>query len=292
MLSKGFRIFYYKKYNQNSGGYKNSYKKNIESKIDMHQFFELPSPMRILHPYNLEEAKNRLRSLPDDYFLNDLSCFQKKNFEFRNTDDNSSYKLISYSFYTSKKGGDSHLNFVHLFNSDLIKATESGTPPQELKFVSNDRKKEITIKTVVDFEKYTKNIFENVCGDSAYYKGARTLKELIYDRVCEEALNEKPRNLEFDLEIKANSINKVYYSGNSFLFDLQNPPVYKTNFMKRDQDDINFSKYEFTLFLMRNFDDEIDNLKYRRFFLKIMIDETTPEGGVNDKKKDDIDLSI
>ena len=155
MLSKGFPIFYNKKYNQNSGGYKNSYKKNIESKIDMPQFFELPSPMRILHPYNLEEAKNRLRSLPDDYFLNDLSCFQKKNFEFRNTDDNSSYKLISYSFYTSKKGGDSHLNFVHLFNSDLIKATESGTPPQELKFVSNDRKKEITIKTVVDFEKYT-----------------------------------------------------------------------------------------------------------------------------------------
>ena len=292
MLSKGFPIFYNKKYNQNSGGYKNSYKKNIESKIDMPQFFELPSPMRILHPYNLEEAKNRLRSLPDDYFLNDLSCFQKKNFEFRNTDDNSSYKLISYSFYTSKKGGDSHLNFVHLFNSDLIKATESGTPPQELKFVSNDRKKEITIKTVVDFEKYTKNIFENVCGDSAYYKGARTLKELIYDRVCEEALNEKPRNLEFDLEIKANSINKVYYYGNSFLFDLQNPPVYKTNFMKRDQDDINFSKYEFTLFPMRNFDDEIDNLKYRRFFLKIMIDETTPEGGVNDKKKDDNLLGI
>ena len=62
--------------------------------------------------------------------------------------------------------------------------------------------------------------------------------------------------------------------------------------MKRDQDDINFSKYEFTLFPMRNFDDEIDNLKYRRFFLKIMIDETTPEGGVNDKKKDDNLLGI
>lgn len=295
MFDKGFPLLNNRN-NQNdnrkiNNGWSN--KGSSRGKIEMPQFFDLPSPIPILNPYNFEEAKKRLESLPDEYFVNDLSCFQKKNFDFVNTDINVTFQIESYSFLTSKKDSNNNFNFLQLFCSDNIKDSNSEKQTQELKFINNDRKKEINVKTYVDFKKFCEKIFNKMC-DISPYKTSSRLKEKIKNSFSEldedNAMNKK--RCEFDLEIKANSINCVYYSDNDFIFDLQHPPIYKTNFLKEPKDDnIDFGKYETNLFPYRDFDNEISNLKYRRLFFYIKKENTTLDGG-EDGGNDDNLLNI
>lgn len=287
LLNKDFPLLYHRANKNDNRKINNGWsnKGSSRGKIEMPQFFDLPSPIPILNPYNFEEAKKRLESLSDDYFVNDLSCFQKKNFDFVNTDINVTFGIQSYSFLTSKKDSNNNLNFLRLFCSDDIKDENYEKQTQELKFINNDRKKEINVKTFVSFRKFCDKIFNKMCEYSPYKTSSR-LKEAItniYNELDEDnAMNKK--RCEFDLEIKANSINCVYYSDNDFIFDLQHPPIYKTNFLKEPKDDtIDFSKYETILFPYRDFDNEISNLKYRRFFFHIKNENTTLEGdGGND----------
>ena len=82
----------------------------------------------------------------------------------------------------------------------------------------------------------------------------------------------------FEIRIFLNSINKVIYTENGeFLFDLQFPPIFRTNFLinysksfnklKKNKND--FEYFENLFFPFRNFEDEISNLKYRHFYILI-----------------------
>ena len=99
------------------------------------------------------------------------------------------------------------------------------------------------------------------------------------EKVFENSINYQKnklngKNPEFDISILPNSINKVIYTENGeFLFDLQFPPIFKTNFLKDDTGrNVNDCYYENIVFPFRNFKDEIANLKYRHFYILLKKD--------------------
>jgi len=66
----------------------------------------------------------------------------------------------------------------------------------------------------------------------------------------------------------------MYTENGEFLFDLQFPPIFRTNFLIDDTGiKINgYYYYENILFPFRNFKDEIANLKYRHFYILLKKD--------------------
>ena len=86
----------------------------------------------------------------------------------------------------------------------------------------------------------------------------------------EVELNNK--NYEFDMKIFSNSINRIIYTDKGeFIFDLQCPPKFRTNFLIDSKN--NYTYYENIMFPFRNFQNEFSNLKYRRFFILIQKDK-------------------
>ena len=81
------------------------------------------------------------------------------------------------------------------------------------------------------------------------------------------------------MKIQVNSLNKIYYnlSKGEFYLELQNPPIFKTNFLISGEEE---RENNICIFPFRNFEDEISNLKYRNFIL--MIKKNKVESKVND----------
>ena len=134
----------------------------------------------------------------------------------------------------------------------------------------DDGKKEIYIKCIVNYDKFIENIKNNFIKESKFEKAEKVFENSI--KYKSNKLNGK--NLEFDIKILPNSINKVMYTENGeFLFDLQFPPIFRTNFLIDDTGiDANNLNYEDIVFPFRNFKDEIANLKYRHFYILLKKD--------------------
>ena len=197
-------------------------------------------------------------------------------------DDEQNFSIDNIQILTSKLNDNDKIDYILLndFKKEnyIRKPEYSGEYGEyidkgiNLKITTKeDEKKEINIKCIINYKNFVKNLIDNLIKKSFFDKARDTL-EASYEYIKEELSG---KNLEFEMKIFSNSINKVLYTENGdFLFDLQFPPLFKTNFlinksksfgrMKKNND---YNYYENIFFPFRNFNDEIANLKYRHFYI-------------------------
>ena len=261
-----------------------------EDKIDkidlfLHDFFEINSNLQIQNPYPFNQHLSNLESLTDHSIISSLKNFIPKEIENNYLNDDISFPLSSVQLLTSKLSDDRELNLVKLIDLSHYLDKKATKQKMKLKFINYNEKKEIVIKSLVSFESFTKNIFDNMCHHSKFKSAeriCRQIKAFIDEKENDIDEYQDELKLEFDMEIKVNSINRIDYSSEGdFLFDLQFPPVYKTNFLieRNNGSSSRKKEYETVLFPFRNFEDEMANLKYRRFFILIH------QGEIKDKDK-------
>ena len=258
-----------------SKNFGNERKENIKykdgSNIEMPQFFSLGSSLSILNPYNFKEAIERLEKLSDEEIINDLSHFANKNWELTNIDDNLNFNINSVSFLSSRLSSDENI-LVELENMNNYISNSN----IKLNIQNNLRRSDIQIKLLVDYKKFTKNIYENMCKKSIFKSGEKLINKI---EAKQSPFNDK--KCEFDIQIKINSINEINYTDDGiYIIDLQHPPLFKTNFLI-DRSRPNSKDYESIVFPFKNFDDEIANLKYRKMYVMIKKYNETPKEDSN-----------
>ncbi len=247
---------------------KNDIKYKDGLNFDMPQFFSLGSSLSILNPYNFKEAIERLEKLSDEELIDDLSHFAYKNWELTNIDDNLNYNINSVSFLSSRLSTNENI-LVELEKMEnyIIKEKEI-----KLNIQNNSRRSDIVIKCFVDYNKFTQNIYKNMCEKSIFNSGNKLIKNI---EVSSSIINDK--KCEFDIQIKINSINEINYTNDGiYVIDLQHPPLFKTNFLI-DRNRPNSKDYESIVFPFKNFEDEIANLKYRKMYIMIKKNIETPK---------------
>ena len=286
----------------------NNTKQNIESNSiknnkndifnNMINYFELtPKTLEIKSPYNLKNALDYLKNISLEKLsteLKEIIKVEEKNIFF-NEDQERCFSLDNIKFLSSKLCDNDKIEYILL--KDLKKENYISNPEFSLEeekiekginiriTTREDEKKEINIKCIINYKNFTENIIKNLINKSQFKKAKNVLEES-KEYIKNELLG---KNLEFEIKIFSNSINKVIYTEKGeFLFDLQFPPLFKTNFLinysesykklknKNKYDD--YSYFENIFFPFRNFEDEISNLKYRHFYILIKkensIDET------------------
>ena len=285
----------------------------MNNDFEMINFFDLKDDdLIVLNPYNFDEAIKRLESLTLEEVQDDLKYFQKKEFDFRNYEEETVYSLENVKFITSTKKNNGEDEFLSL--NDLKGYLISDEELQKKRDKENNNKdnsdkkitleirtkeggkKEILVKCLVNPKKFTENVIKNFLEKSTFEK-AKTFRKNM-DEYIDKKLEEN--NFRFTIKIDMNSLNKIYSIKNKgeYFFDFQSPPVFRTNFLKSEdkdnkeekesKDKKNYLLGENSLFPFRNFDDEISNLKYRHFILMIkkkdVNNESTP--------RDDIDINF
>ena len=289
---RGSSNYYSMKQNLNSEGYDpmgSGFEKNQSQNrnyfgrmpdIALPNFFELKPVLEVVNPYSLEESLKRIEELTEDDIKNDMSFFAKKEFEFRNSEEKVKFLIDKLYILTSDIDENGKRRFIKLKDiREYCLYGESGEPRMDLEVVSNDFKKEISINVNVNYRKISENIDKNLCHPPDTYVGKFYKREDGTNNIFETDI-EYYDSCYFDMIILLNSIKKVYYTEEFYLFDLQFPPIYKTNFLniidwERDQAPKN--KTEKTLFPFRDFDNEVSNLKYRNFSILIEKRTITPE---------------
>ena len=245
------------------------------SNIEMPQFFSLGSSLSILNPYNFKEAIERLENLSDEEIINDLNHFANKSWELTNTDDNLSFNINSISFLSSRLSTEENI-LVELENM-----TNYIIERNEIKLIiqNNSRRSDIIIKCFVNYDKFTENIYNNMCEKSIFQSGKKLIKSII-----KQSSSFQEKKYEFDIQIKINSINEINYTNDgTYVIDLQHPPLFKTNFLI-DRNRANSKDYEAIVFPFKNFEDEIANLKYRKMYIMIKKNDIeTPKEGSNEE---------
>lgn len=206
---------------KNFGYDKQENNNKISSNIDMPQFFSLASSLSILNPYNFKEAIERLEKLSDEEIINDLSHFANKNWELTNIDDNLTFNINSVSFLSSRLSSDENI-LVELENMNNYISNSN----IKLNIQNNLRRSDIQIKLLVDYKKFTKNIYENMCKKSIFKSGEKLINKI---EAKQSPFNDK--KCEFDIQIKINSINEINYTDDGiYIIDLQHPLYLKLIF--------------------------------------------------------------
>ena len=271
--------------------------------FDMINFFDLKEEdLFVLNPYDFNKSIERLQNLTLEEVRDDLKYFQKKEFEFRNYEEESVYTLDNIEFITSSKNekGENEFYLLNNLKDYLIsdKNLEKINKEKEQKNKENPEKKiiieiktqeggkkSIFLKCYIDPEIFPNNIINNFLDESSF-KTANNVKEEFLEK---KKLNNESYYFKFTIIIDTISINKIYYNINKgeYYFDCQSPPLFRTNFFvskdeneeKEGKEDKKFIKDLNCIFPFRNFKDEISNLKYRHFIIKIQKDlsnGTTP----------------
>ena len=246
---------------------------------NMVNYFELTSNnLHIQIPYNFKNALENINnitlgSLSVD--LKEIIPFKEKN-KFYYYEDNK-FTLNNILFLTSNLNENEKTEYIllnDLLNGGYIDKQDylSDTGIKLNIITKEDDRKEIFITCKVNYEKFTENIINNLINKSKFEKAKKILENSI-EYKNKELIGE---NLEFEIKIFSNSINKLLYTDNGeYLFDLQFPPMFRTNFLidgtklrpglRKNE----YSYYENIMFPFRNFQDEISNLKYRHFYILI-----------------------
>ena len=273
--------------------------KDIFNNFD--KYFDLnPKNIHIHSPYDFNSAIETLKNLSLENFTNNLNEIVQKEID-NDILPNKNYINFSINnilFLTTKISSNDKIDYV------LLNDLKNDNYIQKPKFVGNineildtgmnlrittkeENKKEINIKCIVNYETFTKNIIDNLINKSKFEKSREILKQSL-EYKSKELTN---KNLEFDMKIFVNSINKIMYTDEGeFIFDLQFPPKFRTNFLidnnkfSKDKNKDKYTYYENIMFPFRNFQDEIVNLKYRHFYLLIKKDKNTK----NQDEKDSI----
>ena len=248
--------------------------------FELKNFFDLKEEdLKVLNPYDFNKALERLNNLTLDDVKNDLQYFQKKEFDFRTYEEEVSYSLKGIKFITSSKIGKDKYEYYSLKNLNDYLVDEKDfksydeNKNKEIKKISLEIRntemgqKEILLIIYVDPEKLSKNIIENFIYKSEF----NTVKE-IENRFFNEIKEHPKGNFRLTIKIDMKCLNTIYFRKNDgqYFFDLQSPPIFRTNFFKNKDE-----KREDTncIFPFRNFKDEFANLEYRRFIIMIEKDQ-------------------
>ena len=237
--------------------------KKYKNNLNLPQFFQLNSnEINIIHPYNFKETINRLVNLTDENLKNEFTNFIQSNYETYDKffNFNEDFKLESVSLLSSILKSYENI-FIELENLNNY-SIEGNKTKFKLKIIE-DSKFNIQIKCYVDYDKFTKNIYKNMCEKSIFNSGKKLIKQIDNQ--------EKDKKNEFDILINKNSVNQIYYTTDGiYVIELQYPPLFKTNFLidKSRGKKHKLKEYEAVIFPFRNFEDEIANLKYRRMYIK------------------------
>ena len=262
-------------------------------------FYDLdPANIKIKIPYKFNNALEILDNLTLEQFTKDLNeIIQKEiDLDFLSYKNSVNFSLNNILFLTTKS---SFNKSEYILLNDFKKEEYISIPKYEISsdeilntgmnikiYKKEDGKKELNIKCIVNYEKFAENIIHNLMEKSNFEKSKKILeKSKIY--MEKELIN---KNLEFDMKISANSINRIIYTDNGeYILDLQCPPKFRTNFLideKKNLFKINTNKdytyYENIMFPFRNFQDEISNLKYRHFFILLQKDKNIDPSQEND----------
>ena len=286
----------------NSNNFNNDLTEDEKDMFDnFSKYFDLdPKNIHIQIPYNFNSAIETLKNLSLEKFTNNLNEIVQREIDFESL----SYKKdINFSinnilFLTSKISSNDKFEYILLndlknekyitkpiFTDNKNEILDTGMNIRIL--TKDDNKKEINIKCIVNYEIFTKNIINNLINKSKFEKSKEILKNSIKYKE-KELIN---KNLEFDIKIFLNSINQIIYTDNGeFIFDLQFPPKFRTNFLidinkltLNDKKNKNkYTYYENIIFPFRNFQNEIANLKYRHFYILIQKDQLVDNNNVND----------
>ena len=258
----------------------------------MKNFFDLKEEdLKVLNPYDFNKALERLNNLTLKDVKDDLQYFQKKEFDFRTYEEEVSYSLKSIQFITASKIDKDKYEYFLLKNlndylvddNDFKNFDENKN--KEIKKLSLEIKngemgqREILLIIYVNPEKLSKNIIENFIRKSKF----DSVNE-IGDRFYEEINKyDNKGNFRLTMKIDMKCLNTIYFSKQSckYFFDLQSPPIFRTNFFKNKDGKREDSN---CIFPFRNFEDEFANLEYRHFIIMIEKEpDLTP--------KDEIDIN-
>ena len=273
--------------------------------VELKNFFDLKDEdLTVLNPYNFDEAIKRLENLTIEDVKDDLKYFQKKEFEFRTYEEEVSFTLSNIKLITSSKKDEKETEYFllndlseysvsndNIINLDENKIKESKKIILEIKN-GEKGKKEILLIMQVDPKKLSENIFNNFIEKSDF----DTVKEI------KETFNKKLGNNNKDgfritFKIDTKHLNKIYHYENigQYCFDLQSPPIFRTNFLsKDDKSSEKKSPDQNCIFPFRNFEDEFANLEYRHFIIMIEKDPSfdTPRDENDNNENFDTNLEL
>ena len=258
----------------------------------MKNFFDLKEEdLKVLNPYDFNKALERLNNLTLKDVKDDLQYFQKKEFDFRTYEEEVSYSLKSIQFITSSKIDKDKYEYYLLKNlndylvddNDFKNFDENKN--KEIKKLSLEIKngemgqREILLIIYVNPEKLSKNIIENFIRKSKF-DSVNEIGDRFYGEINKY---DNKGNFRLTMKIDMKCLNTIYFSKQSckYFFDLQSPPIFRTNFFKNKDGKREDSN---CIFPFRNFEDEFANLEYRHFIIMIEKEpDLTP--------KDEIDIN-
>ena len=264
-------------------------------------FYDLnPENIKINQPYNFNSALDILDKLTLEDFTRSLNEIVQKeiDLDFLSNKNSVNFSINNIQFLTSKTITN---KYEYILLNDFVKEDYISIPKYEISskelintgmnikiYKKEDGKKEINIKCIINFVKFAFNIIHNLIEKSTFEKSKQIL-EKSKNYIKKELIN---KNLEFDMKIFSNTINRIIYTDKGeYILDLQCPPKFRTNFLidekknlfkNNTNKDKDFTYYENIIFPFRNFQDEIANLKYRHFFILIKKDKILDNSNEND----------
>ena len=170
--------------------------------IEFENFFDLKDEqLKVLNPYDLDEALKRIDSLTYDDIKDDLRYFQVKDLELRNYEENNIFTLDNIKFVTSSKTNNGEKEYYLLndlseyliSDEDLKKRNEKKDNKRPDKKIvleiqtQEKSKKSIIIKCLIDAKKLSKNIIDNFITQSPFEKAGK-IKE-IFEKNINDNLN-------------------------------------------------------------------------------------------------------
>ena len=253
-------------------------------------FYDLnPENIIISNPYNFNSAIEKLEKLTVEDFTNNINELVQKEvyFDYYSNKNSKNFSINNIFFMTSKlySNKNEYILLNNFKEEDYIMIPKFPNESKEIIktgmnikiYTKEDGKKDINIKCIINYDKFAYNIIHNLIEKSTFEKSKEILEKS--KKYMEVELNNK--NYEFDMKIFSNSINRIIYTDKGeFIFDLQCPPKFRTNFLIDAKKDLNknnsknnYTYYENIMFPFRNFQNEFSNLKYRRFFILIQKDK-------------------
>ena len=252
---------------------------NLEDEKDIFDTFETyydlnPNNISIKIPYDFNSALERIQKLSLEAFTNNLNKIVQKEIDYESNKNLINFSINNILFLTSTISATNDIQYILLndlkkenyiippkFSDNLKEALETG---MNLRIITKeDGQKELYLKCIVDYDTFTNNIINNLINKSSFDK-SKTILDNSLKYKNKELIN---KDLEFDMKIFCNSINKIMYTDKGeYILDLQFPPKFRTNFLI----DVNkrpttpdrkksYTYYENIMFPFRNFQDEIAN---------------------------------
>ena len=251
---------------------KNNNDEDQITNIKMDNFFYLENiNFNVIKQYDFLKSIERINNLCEEDIKDSLNNFQKKNFQFKNEEDNISFSLDVVKFATSSKRDDGEQDYYllnnlndYLISDEILKEKKQNKITFEIVQQPNG-KKNIFIRCLVQKDKISQNIIQNFI-DKSNFEKAKILKKSYEENLKKSGFEQT--DFKLTIKIQVNSLNKINYNieKGEFFLELQNPPIFKTNYIISGKEEMQNNT---CLFPFRNFEDEFTNLKYRNFIIMI-----------------------